>query len=82
MSQRRKNACVANLLGWYNELHNTRENNVNFKIRFSRTTMKATSLCMKAPKMWNELCNSVKLCSSVQEFKHKYKIFLLKNNNY
>ena len=40
--------------------------------------MKATSLCMKAPKMWNELCNSVKLCSSVQEFKHKYKIFLLK----
>ena len=62
--------------------HNTRKNNVNFKIRFSRTTMKATSLCMKAPKMWNELCNSVKLCSSVQEFKHKYKIFLLKNKNY
>ena len=62
--------------------HNTRKNNVNFKIRFSRTTMKATSLCMKAPKMWIELCNSVKLCSSVQEFKHKYKIFLLKNNNY
>ena len=52
------------------------------KIRFSRTTMKATRLCMMAPKMWNELCNSVKLCSSVQEFKHKYKIFLLKNNNY
>ena len=48
------------------------------KIRFSRTTMKATSLCMNAPKMWNELCNSVKLCTSVQEFKHKYKILLLK----
>ena len=29
--------------------HNTRKKNVNFKIRFSRTTMKATSLCMKAP---------------------------------
>ena len=36
--------------------------------------MKATSLSMKAPKMWNELCNSVKLSNSVQEFKHKYKI--------
>ena len=40
--------------------------------------MKATRLCMKAPKIWNELCNSVKLCNSVQEFKHKYKLLLLK----
>ena len=59
--------------------HNTRENKVNFKIRFSRPTMKATRLyIMKAPKIWIELCNSVKLCNSVQEFKHKYKILLLK----
>lgn len=81
------NSLPNNLLVYFKKVydchqHNTRKNNVNFKIRFSRTTMKATSLCMKAPKMWNELCNSVKLCSSVQEFKHKYKIFLLKNNNY
>ena len=77
------NSLPNNLLVYFKKVydchqHNTRKNNVNFKIRFSRTTMKATSLCMKAPKMWNELCNSVKLCSSVQEFKHKYKIFLLK----
>ena len=62
--------------------HNIRNNNVNFKIRFSRTTMKAASLCMKAPKMWNAIIAfhiySVKLCTSVQEFKHKYKILLLK----
>ena len=81
------NSLPNNLLVYFKKVydchqHNTRKKNVNFKIRFSRTTMKATSLCMKAPKMWNELCNSVKLCSSVQEFKHKYKIFLLKNNNY
>ena len=81
------NSLPNNLLVYFKKVydchqHNTRKNNVNFKIRFSRTTMKATSLCMKAPKMWNELCNSVKLCSSVQELKHKYKIFLLKNNNY
>ena len=81
------NSLPNNLLVYFKKVydchqHNTRKNNVNFKIRFSRTTMKATSLCMKAPKMWNELCNSVKLCFSVQEFKHKYKIFLLKNNNY
>ena len=81
------NSLPNNLLVYFKKVydchqHNTRKNNDNFKIRFSRTTMKATSLCMKAPKMWNELCNSVKLCSSVQEFKHKYKIFLLKNKNY
>ena len=72
-----------NLLVYFKQVHdchqhNTRKNNVNFKIRFSRTTMKATCLCMKAPKIWNELCNSVKLCNSVQEFKHKYKLLLLK----
>ena len=39
--------------------------------------MKATSLCMKAPKLWNKVCNSVKLSNSVQEFKHKYKIITL-----
>ena len=77
------NSLPNNLLVYFKKVndcheHNTRKNNVNFKIRFSRTTMKATSLCMKAPKMWNELCNSVKLCTSVQEFKHKYKILLLK----
>ena len=76
------NSLPNNLLVYFKKVydcheHNTRNNNVNFKIRFSRTTMKATSLCMKAPKMWNELCNSVKLCTSVQEFKHKYKILLL-----
>ena len=77
------NSLPNNLLVYFKKVndcheHNTRKNNVNFKIGFSRTTMKATSLCMKAPKMWNELCNSVKLCTSVQEFKHKYKILLLK----
>ena len=77
------NSLPNNLLVYFKKVndcheHNTRKNNVNFKIRFSRTTMKATSLCMKAPKLWNELCNSVKLCTSVQEFKHKYKILLLK----
>ena len=77
------NSLPNNLLVYFKKVydcheHNTRNNNVNFKIRFSRTTMKATSLCMEAPKMWNELCNSVKLCTSVQEFKHKYKILLLK----
>ena len=77
------NSLPNNLLVYFKKVydcheHNTRNNNVNFKIRFRITTMKATSLCMKAPKMWNELCNSVKLCTSVQEFKHKYKILLLK----
>ena len=77
------NSLPNNLLVYFKKVndcheHNTRKNNVNFKIRFSRTTMKATSLCTKAPKMWNELCNSVKLCTSVQDFKHKYKILLLK----
>ena len=36
--------------------------------------MKATRLCMKAPKIWNDLCNSV--TNSVQDFKHKYNITL------
>ena len=68
------NSLPNNLLVYFKKVY-TRKNNVNF---FSRTAMKATSLCMKAPKIWNELCNSVKLCNSVQEFKHKYQILLLK----
>ena len=74
------NSSPNNLLVYFKKVynchqHNTRKNNVNFnKIKFNRRTMKATSLCMKA-NIWNELCNSVKLCNSVQEFKHKYKIY-------
>ena len=75
------NSLPNNLLVYFKKVydchqHNTRKNNVNFK-RFSRTTLKATSLCMKAPQIWNELGTSVKLCNSVKEFKHKYKILLL-----
>ena len=48
------NSLPKNLLVYFKKVydcheHNTRNNNVNFKIRFSRT-MEATSLGMKAPK--------------------------------
>ena len=49
------NSLPNNLLVYFKKVydchqHNTMKNYVNFKIRFSRTTMKATHLCMKAPK--------------------------------
>ena len=78
------NSLPNNLLVYFGKVydfhqHNTRKNNVNFKIRFSGTTMKSTSLCIMAQQIRNELCNSVNLCNSVQDLKHKYKILLLKN---
>ena len=57
--------------------HNTRKNNNTFKIRLTRTTQKAATICVKGPKMWNILNIDVKLCKSTVQFKKKYKAVLL-----
>ena len=53
--------------------HNTRKTNNTFKIRFTRTTQKAATICVKGPKMWTILNTDVRLCKTTVQFKKKYK---------
>ena len=71
-----------NLLSFFKKVndshnYNTRNNNNNFKIRFTRTTQKAGTICVKGPKLWNVLNFDVKLCKTTVQFKKKYKAVLL-----
>ena len=71
-----------NLLSFFKKVndshnYNTRNNNNNFKIRFTRTTQKAGTICVKGPKLWNVLNIDVKLCKTTVQFKKKYKAVLL-----
>ena len=52
--------------GSYN--HNKRNNNLNFKVRYRRTTKKALSICVKGSKMWNSLSPDIKLSRNVNAF--------------
>ncbi len=76
------NLLPANLLSFFLNVndshnHNTRKNNNTFKIRFTRTTQKTATICVKGPKMWNILNIDVKLCKTTVQFKKKYKAVLL-----
>ena len=71
-----------NLLSFFKKVndshnYNTRNNNNNFKIRFTRTTQKAGTICVKGPKLWNVLNIDVKSCKTTVQFKKKYKAVLL-----
>ena len=57
----------------------TRNNNLNLKIRYRRTTKKALSICVKASNMWNYLSPDIKLSRKVNAFKKMLKSSLLEN---
>ena len=66
------NSLPANLLSYLKKVngshnHSTRNNNLNFKVRYRRTTKKALSICVKGSKMWNSLSSDIKLSRNVQE---------------
>ena len=70
----------ANLLSYFKNVnHNTRNNNLNFKVRYRRTTRKALSICVKGSKMWNSLSRDIKLSRNVNAFKKMLKSSLLEN---
>ena len=65
--------------------HNTRNNNLNFKVRYRHCTeellKKALSICVKGSKndMWNFLSPDIKLSRNVNAFKKMFKSSLLEN---
>ena len=59
--------------------HSTRNNNLNFKVRYRRTTKKALSICVRGSKMWNSLSPDIKLSRNVNAFKKMLKSSLLEN---
>ena len=78
------NSLPANLLSYFKKVngshnHNTRNNNLNFKVRYRRTTKKALSICVKGSKMWNSLSPDIKLSRNVNAFKKMLKSSLLEN---
>ena len=76
------NSLPANLLSYFKKVngshnHNTRNNNLNFKVRYRRTTKKELSICVKGSKMWNYLSPDIKLSRNVNAFKKMLKSSLL-----
>ena len=72
----------ANILLYFQKVnashnHNIHKKNCNFKIRYSRTTKKSDCISVKGPKIWNDLCDDIKLCNSIYQFKKNYKALLL-----
>ena len=51
--------------------YNTRNNNNKFKVRFTRTTQQAGTICVEGPKLWNVLNIDVKLCKTTVQFNKK-----------
>ena len=78
------NSLPANLLSYFKKVngshnHSTRNNNLNFKVRYRRTTKKALSICVRGSKMWNSLSPDIKLSRNVNAFKKMLKSSLLEN---
>ena len=78
------NSLPANLLSYFkffygSHNHSTRNNNLNFKVRYRRTTKKALSICVRGSKMWNSLSPDIKLSRNVNAFKKMLKSSLLEN---
>ena len=75
------NSLPANLLSYFKKVngshnHNTRNNNLNFKVRYRRTTKKALRICVKGSKMWNSLSPDIKLSRNVNAFKKMFQQLL------
>ena len=70
----------ANILLYFQKVnashnHNIRKKNGNFKIRFSRTTKKSDCISVKGPKIWNDLCDDIKLCNSIINSRKIIKLY-------
>ena len=57
--------------------HNTRKKVNNFKIKYSKTSQKASCIGEIGPKLWNNLHSDLQCSKSISRFKTPYKIMLL-----
>ena len=57
--------------------HNTRKNVNNFKIKYCRTSQKASCISVIGPKLWNNLHSYLQCSKSIFRFKTHYKRMLL-----
>ena len=57
--------------------HNTRKKVNNFKIKYSRTSQKASCVSVIGPKLWNNLHSDLQCSTSISRFKNHYKRMLL-----
>ena len=57
--------------------HNTRKKVNNFKIKYSRTSQKASCVSVIGPKLWNNLHSDLQCSTSISRFKTHYKRMLL-----
>ena len=57
--------------------HNTRKNVNNFKIKYCRTSQKASCISVIGPKLWNNLHSDLQCSKSISRFKTHYKRTLL-----
>ena len=78
------NLLPTNLLSYFKKVndshnHNTRNNNLSFKVRYRRTSKKSLSICVEGSKMWNALSPDIKLSRNVNAFLKMLKASLLEN---
>ena len=77
------NQFPRHLLWFFDEIlydshnHNTRKKVNNFKIKYSRTSQKASCISVICPKLWNNLHSDLQCSKSIYRFKTNYKIMLL-----
>ena len=57
--------------------HNTRKKVNNFKIKYNRTSQKASCVSVIGPKLWNNLHSDLQCSTSISRFKTHYKRMLL-----
>ena len=62
--------------------HNTRKKVNNFKIKYSKTSQKASCVSVIGPKLWNNLHSDMQCSTSISRFKTHYKRILLQRHEH
>ena len=76
-----KNQLTNNLLEHFHKVneihyHNVRRNNVNFKIRYCRTSQKRFTMCVIVSRLWNDMCTGLKMGNTVYQFKKEMQMLV------
>ena len=78
------NQCHLHLLCFFERLydshnHNNRKKVNNIKIKYSRTSQKASCISVIGPKLWNNLHSDQQCSKSISRFKTHYRRLLLQS---
>jgi hypothetical protein len=49
----------------------------NFKFHYVKKDLNNTSIILKAKRMFNDIPDNLKYCSSIKKFKHELKMFFI-----